>query len=55
MGAAGRVGTDQHRVGPCAYLGQHLIETVMWSAAVLAPALPGRSIIATGSPVPSGP
>lgn len=29
--------------------------TVMWSAAVFDPALPGRSIIANGSPVPSLP
>src|SRR5450756_673418 len=27
----------------------------MWSAAVFDPALPGRSAIANGSPVPSGP
>lgn len=24
VGAAGRIGTDQHRFGPCAYLGQNL-------------------------------
>ena len=29
--------------------------TSMWSAAVLEPAFPGRSIIANDSPVPSGP
>jgi hypothetical protein len=28
---------------------------VMWSAAVFEPALPRRSSIATGSPVPAGP
>jgi hypothetical protein len=29
--------------------------TVMWSAAVFDPALPGRSSTASGSPVPAGP
>ena len=29
--------------------------TVMWSAAVFEPALPGRSSADSGSPVPAGP
>lgn len=46
---------------PTRYPGSHgncanaFLTTVMWSAAVFEPALPARSSIATGSPVPSPP
>ena len=61
MGGAGRVGADQHLPagpasrscpGTCA---NAFLVTAMWSAAVFDPALPGRSIRCSGSPVPAWP
>ena len=55
MGAAGGVGADQG-VGARRYFfgswARASWVAVMWSAAVLDPAFPGRSRAATGSPVP---
>src|SRR5665647_3481747 len=49
-----RTSTDLPRRAPGSWARAAVI-TVMWSAAVFDPALPGRSAIANGSPVPSGP
>src|SRR5665647_2737361 len=49
-----RTSTDLPRRAPGSWA-RALVSTLMWSAAVFDPALPGRSAIANGSPVPSGP
>jgi len=54
LGGAGAVGADQDRGAVAVRVGDHRHRpavTVMWSAAVLAPALPGRSIAGSDSPV----
>src|SRR5450759_3833637 len=49
-----RTSTDLPRRAPGSWA-RALVSTLMWSAAVFDPALPGRSAITNGSPVPSGP
>lgn len=61
MGGAAGIGADQglpsasQRLGQLGSWTRVSRTTVMWSAAVLEPALPSHSRAATGSPTPAGP